>query len=114
MANHWHGLAPLHSGLSDAQASRRNCPGPDPYCTSPNTDTGSKENWSIPSDKFSDPTVSVCVVGSEGARDEVMREWSSEYGTSPSCPVRGPARVRAVDRRVPTRATAALLSDLGF
>src|ERR1700683_2617188 len=45
---------------------------------------------------------------------EVMREWGSEHGTSQSCPVRGPAGVRGADRWVPTRVTAALLSDLGF
>jgi hypothetical protein len=40
----------------------------DPHCISPNTDTGSKENSSFRSDEFPGPAVSVCVVGSEGAR----------------------------------------------
>src|SRR5580658_1639706 len=51
--------------------------------------------------------------GIRGTDNEVMREWSSEHGTSQSRQVRGPAGVRAVDRWIPTRAKAALLSDLG-
>src|SRR5579859_3578594 len=57
-------------------------------------------------------------VWGSGARqrgDEMeTRECSSEHGTSQSRPVWGSAGVRAVDRWVPTRAKAALLSDLGF
>jgi hypothetical protein len=41
---------------------------PVPYWISPNTDTGSKENCSVRSDKFPGSAVSVLVVGSEGAR----------------------------------------------
>src|SRR4029077_19898149 len=42
------------------------------------------------------------------------RECSSEHGTCQSRPGWGPAGVRAADRCVPTRAKAALLSDLEF
>src|ERR1700722_3912623 len=84
-----------------------------PNCISTNTDTGLRCDWSLRSDEFLDPAVSVLVVASKRADDEVMRVWN-EHGTTQSRPVRRPTRVRAVDRWVSTRVTAALLSDVGF